>query len=123
MAVPEAGEGRARGGAAGRGESRGAPCLEALKTSLDGAVGSLSWWGAALPTAGVGAGWALRSLPTQTILFIYDCMGSASTATSVKSLQHMMGLSCTWMNSCSPFENSVFWLRIWVGGFPGCRHF
>ena len=46
----------------------GASSLEALKARLDGALGSLSWWGAALPTAGVWAGWALRSLPTQTIL-------------------------------------------------------
>jgi len=29
-----------------------APSLEALKTTLDGALGSLSWWGAALPMAG-----------------------------------------------------------------------
>ena len=33
-----------------------APSLEALKARLDGALGSLSWWGAALPTAGVGVG-------------------------------------------------------------------
>mgnify|MGYP001852487072 CR=1 FL=1 len=45
-----------------------APSLEALKARLDGALGSLSWWGAALPTAGVGAAWALSSLPTQIIL-------------------------------------------------------
>ena len=31
--------------------------------------GQLSWRGAALPTAGDGAGWALRALPTQTILW------------------------------------------------------
>ena len=30
----------------------GAPSLEALKTRSDGALGSLSWWGAALPTTG-----------------------------------------------------------------------
>ena len=48
----------------------GAACvsLEALKARLDGALGSLSWWGAALPMAGVGAGWALRSLLTRTVL-------------------------------------------------------
>jgi len=28
------------------------PSLEAFKARLDGALGSLSWWGAALPTAG-----------------------------------------------------------------------
>ena len=36
--------------------SCGAPSLEALKARLDGALGSLSWWGAALPMAGVGVG-------------------------------------------------------------------
>ena len=30
----------------------GAPTLEGVKSSLDGALGSLSWWVAALPTAG-----------------------------------------------------------------------
>ena len=30
----------------------GSPSLEVLMTWLDGALGSLSWWGAALPTAG-----------------------------------------------------------------------
>ena len=40
----------------------GAPSLDRLKAGLDGALGSLSWWGAALPMAGVEAGWALRSL-------------------------------------------------------------
>ena len=28
------------------------PSLEVLKARLDGALGSLSWWGAALPMAG-----------------------------------------------------------------------
>jgi len=40
------------------------PSLEALKARLDGGMGSLSWWEAVLPTAGVGAGWPSRSLPT-----------------------------------------------------------
>jgi len=35
-------------------EAVGAPSLEAPKAGLDGAQGSLSWWVAALPTAG---GW------------------------------------------------------------------
>jgi len=42
--------------------SCGAPSLEVLKARLDGALGSLSWWRAALPTAAVGAVWALRFL-------------------------------------------------------------
>jgi len=49
-------------------QSCGAPSLEALKAWLDGALGSLSWWGEALPMAGVEAGWALRSLTTEAIL-------------------------------------------------------
>jgi len=46
----------------------GAPSLKALKVRLDGALCSLSWGVAALLMAGVGAGWTLRSLPTQAIL-------------------------------------------------------
>jgi len=46
----------------------GVPSLEALKARLDAALGTLSWWGAALPTAGVGTGWALRPLPKKDIL-------------------------------------------------------
>lgn len=34
----------------------GAPSLEALGAGLDGALGGLGWWGAALPTARVGVG-------------------------------------------------------------------
>jgi len=30
----------------------GAPALEALKAKFSEALGSLNWWGAALPTAG-----------------------------------------------------------------------
>ena len=37
-------------------EAVGATSLEALKARLDGALGSLSWWGAALPKARVGVG-------------------------------------------------------------------
>ena len=48
--------------------SCGAPSLEALKARLDGALGSLSWSGAALSMAGVWAAWDLRSLSIQTIL-------------------------------------------------------
>jgi len=35
-------------------EAVDAPSLEVLKTRLDGALGSLSWWVASLPMAG---GW------------------------------------------------------------------
>ena len=34
-------------------EAVGAPSLEALKARLDGALGSPSWWGAALPMAAI----------------------------------------------------------------------
>jgi len=40
------------------------PSLKVLKVRLDGTLGSLSWWGAALPMAGCGTGCALRYLPT-----------------------------------------------------------
>jgi len=33
-------------------EAVGAPSLQALRARLDGALGSLSWWVAALPVAG-----------------------------------------------------------------------
>lgn len=50
----------------------GAPSLETLKARLDGVPGSLSWWGADLPMAeGVGTGWALMSLPTSAILWLF----------------------------------------------------
>jgi len=49
-------------------EAVDAPSPEAFMARLDGALGSLSWWVAALPTSrGVRTGWALRSLSTQTI--------------------------------------------------------
>ena len=40
----------------------GSPSLEVLKARFYGAMGSLSWWGVAMPTAEVGAGWAVRCL-------------------------------------------------------------
>ena len=49
--------------------SCGAPSLEALKARLDGASGGLSWWGAALPMAGIGTRLAVRSLPTKAIVW------------------------------------------------------
>ena len=52
--------------------SCGAPSLEALKARLVGALGSVRCWGAALPMARGGTGWALRSLPTQTVPWFYD---------------------------------------------------
>ena len=48
--------------------------LEVLQAGLGGALGSLSWWGAALPMAAVGAGWALRSLPTQALPCFSDTL-------------------------------------------------
>jgi len=41
----------------------GAPSVEALKARLDGALGSLSWWEAALPMA-EGWGWLGCELPS-----------------------------------------------------------
>ena len=51
--------------------SCGAPSLEALKASLDGALGSLSWWGGS-PAHGWGWGWlGFEVPPTQTLLQFY----------------------------------------------------
>ena len=52
-------------------EAVDAPSMEALKYRLDWALGSLSWWGTALPTAQGGAGWALRSLPAPAVPWFY----------------------------------------------------
>ena len=57
--------------------SCGAPSLEALKARLDGVLGSLSWWGAALHMAEFRTGWAFRSLQHKsfcdpTILYSYE---------------------------------------------------
>ena len=52
-------------------ESCGAPSLEVLKAGLDGPWAA--WAGGGnQPMAGVGAGWALRPLPTKAILWLYD---------------------------------------------------
>ena len=48
-------------------EAVGAPSPEALKARLDGALSSVTCWVATCPWQGVGTGWALMSLPTQTI--------------------------------------------------------
>ena len=50
-------------------EVAGAPALDAFKARLDGALGSVTHWVAALPMpmAGVGTEWALGSLPTQAV--------------------------------------------------------
>jgi len=55
-------------------EAVGAPSLEAFKARMDGALGSLIWWGQTDCGRGVGTGWALRSLPTQGILWFCDSM-------------------------------------------------
>jgi len=46
----------------------GAPPLEVFEARLSGALGSLSWWGAASTPQGGANGWALRSLPTKATL-------------------------------------------------------
>jgi len=42
-------------------EAMGAPSLEVSKARLDGALGSLSWWVATLPTAG-GCDWMVSEV-------------------------------------------------------------
>lgn len=45
-------------------EAVGAPSLEVLKSTLDGAMGNLIWWVATSPWQGIGNSWTLQSLPT-----------------------------------------------------------
>jgi len=52
--------------------SCGAPSLEVLMARLDGALGSLGWWLAALPTAGVGPLWSLRPAPNPRALWFCE---------------------------------------------------
>jgi len=47
--------------------SCGAPSLEVLKARLDGALGSLSWWGAALPTSWGWMGFEAPSNPNPSM--------------------------------------------------------
>jgi len=49
-------------------EAVGAPSLQVLRATLDGALGSLIWWVATSPLQRVGTGWSLKSLPTKIIL-------------------------------------------------------
>lgn len=42
--------------------------LEMFRASLDRAQGNLVWWKVSVPVAGSGTGWALWSLPSQTLL-------------------------------------------------------
>jgi len=49
-------------------ESCGYPIPGGAQGQVGWALGSLSCWGEALPTAGAGVAWALGSLPTQTVL-------------------------------------------------------
>ena len=46
--------------------------VEVLKARLDGILGSLSWWVAALPVAWGWGRMGFKSLPTQTILQFYE---------------------------------------------------
>jgi len=54
----------------------GAPSLELFKTRLDGALGNLFWYHVWRLVAlhVVGAWWSLWSLPTQAVLWFYDCI-------------------------------------------------
>ena len=45
----------------------GASSLEAFKARLDGALGNLSWWVAALPMAG-GWGWVGFKVPNNSVI-------------------------------------------------------
>jgi len=49
-----------------------ASSLELLTARLDGALGSLRWWGVISTWKWLGIGWYLMSLTTRTTLFFYD---------------------------------------------------
>ena len=65
-------------------EAVDAPSLEVFRDRLDGALGSLMWWVAVLPTAG-GCNWmAFRVLPTQAIVLdSYGCYDSTELYNSL----------------------------------------
>ena len=58
-------------------EAVGAPSAWVFKARLDGALGSPGGGWQPCPWQGVGTGWALRSLPTPTILWFYETKASA----------------------------------------------
>lgn len=85
----------------------GAP---SFKATLDGALGSLTWWEASLPMGVVGLGWLWRSLPTWLVLGWRELSIAGLCA------------SITDTNQVSPFEPySVechlfffFLLKLWI---------
>ena len=79
-----------------------APSLEAFKARLDGTLGSLSWWEAALPIQGGGTMLSLRSLPTQAILwlFVFQKQGEVSLA--------VLLISCPGQSSTPPVQSFCF---------------
>ena len=89
--------------------SCGAPSLEVLQARLGGALGSLSWWGAAQLMA---QGWSwvgFISLQTQAIIWSY--FPSANTE-SMSSQIHYGTWSGTTTSTLSGTHGVVFW--IWV---------
>lgn len=58
-----------------------APSLTVFKAWLDGALSSLVEWEVSLPLAWVGIIVSLRSLPTQTFLWIYESDGTKKNQT------------------------------------------
>jgi len=67
-------------------EAVGAPSLEVRKARLDGALGSLSWGEQTCLWLGVETVWALRSTPTQAILWkVYEGLGKGSKIPKFKN--------------------------------------
>ena len=53
----------------------GSPSLEALRAGLDGALGSLTWWGAASPWQGLGlVGFEVSSNPNHSVSLYLLCL-------------------------------------------------
>ena len=71
--------------------------LKVFNGRLDGALGSLSWGVQPCPWQGIGAGWASRSLPTQTI---HDSMILWKTVHRLRPKEHSPNntpSACAWL--------------------------
>jgi len=117
--------------------SCGAPSLQALRARLDGALGSLSCWVQPCPWQGVGAGWALRALPTQTVLWFYEeycfcpCPGWLTAAHSAVLILHEVptefqpSVVLHWKSSAGSLLGELGkWFPVAVTWLLGCcKHF
>ena len=97
-------------------EAVGAPSLEVLKARLDGALGSLSCWVAALPTA-QGWGWVGFEVPSNpnrsVIVFLQTLYHTVRYFSESKGYSHVqVGESCDFAGEdfCLSPTATVAWL-------------